>query len=103
MNGKFECIVTGIVLVDPIQERWIRGDLHHWGDILVVNATGCDWVVDKTPIPADAKAVLCATFYEKNNQIVLPLALCQFNTEANAYINETLKDAPRIIIPGDTH
>lgn len=95
--NSVQCLITGCEFLDPITQRYIRGDLHQLFDTLIVNASGCEWVdAVTTPLSADSKAVLCADFYEKNGQIVFPLQLAQFNLAANIYLNKAMDEAKEL-------
>lgn len=89
---SFRCIITGCNFLDVTQKRWVHGDLHQLLNILVFNANGCIWqfCVDE-PMPEDECCVRCDIFYEKNNVLVFPLELSQFNYAANKYLNESMR------------
>jgi hypothetical protein len=87
--NSVKCLITGCNFVDPIGQKWIHGDLHQLLDILIFNANGCEWQFE--PMVTTDMAVLCPDFYEKNNQIVFPLQLAQFNLAANMYVNGMLE------------
>lgn len=87
-----QCLITGADFLDVERQRWIHGDLHQLLDILIFNATGCAWVAAiESPLPEGSMAVRCDVFFEKNNVLVFPLALSNFNEEANRYLNKLIK------------
>lgn len=90
MNSA-KCLITGCEFLDPIGKRHIRGDLYQLLNVLIVNASGCEWIdAETTPLPADSRAVMSHDFYEKNGQIVFPLEMAQFNLAANIYLNDQM-------------
>lgn len=99
-----ECLITGVVFLDQHQERWIKGDLHLLYDVLIVNASGCEWqYCSRHPLDPDQKMVKCnAEFYEKGNQIVFPLSVAEFNTVANKYLNDQMGTKNIIVFGSDS-
>lgn len=103
--NPLRCLMTESAFLDPVNKRWIEGSLHILYDVLIHDATGHEWVdASKTPMPSGTKAIMTQVYYEKNSQIVLPLASAQFNLPANIYLNEVMNaeqdpDAPAIINP----
>ena len=99
-NGQ--CLITGCDFLDEAQNRWVHGDLHQFFDCLIFNYAGCQWQHNATEnLNAEEKIVKCPNFFEKNNLLIFPLALSQFNLTANAYLTEMMaKEAKRIITFG---
>lgn len=102
-NPHGRCLITGCNFLDVEGRQWIHGDLHQLHDTLIFNANGCEWKrCIEDPLPAEEMAVLSPVFYEKNSQIVFPLAACQFNEAAHKYIGEQMRlEEKQIIVFGD--
>jgi hypothetical protein len=95
-----QCLVVGINFFDPEGKRYIPGDLHQIADTLIVDASGCKWVPcsEESPMPADDMAVMSPFFYERNSQIVFPLAIAAFNAAANKFLTDGM-DAESLNLP----
>lgn len=98
-----QCLITGCDFLDVEQKRWIHGDLHQMFNILIFNASGCEWYdcID-TPMNPENRMVRAEQFYEKNNVIVFPLELSAFNDVAHKFLLGKIKDEEKqIIVFGD--
>ena len=98
MNNS-QCILTGANFLDVTGKRWIHGDLHQLGDIMIFNASGCEWVpCEEILFPEEEKGLYSEFFYEKNYQIVFPLATTCFNEAAHKFLTAGM-DAESIGLP----
>lgn len=95
-----DCIITGCTFVDSDNLRAIRGDLHQLMDILIFNASGCEWfdVSEAKPLKESDMMVRASRFYEKNSVIVFPLMIAQFNDVAHEYLVKSIRDEQSQII-----
>lgn len=94
----YECIITGADFLDPVQKKYIHGDLFQMGDMLIFNGGKNVWVdAVAKPLPPASLAVMCEEFFERQGVIVFPLLLCQFNLAANLHLNKQMDEQDKLI------
>lgn len=94
------CLITGCAFGCMQEDKWIWGDLYQLGNMFLLDAKGGKWSCEQ--IDPKLKLVIAPDHYFKNDLIIFPLDIAQFNVHARDYIQASLPEESRIVLVGGT-
>lgn len=96
-----ECILTGCDFYDPMEVRWVHGDLHRLGDVYILNGCttkgNCDWQYGTANPGAMVVSATQSAYFEKRGVIVFTAAVANFNDHAEQYMRRGADHLRRVL------
>ena len=86
-----DCILTGCYFHDPLQGKFVRGDLHRLAGVYIVTAntvetSNTDWHYGQPPSGDMIVSAMQSAYFERRGVIVFAAKVTEFNRRAEEYL-----------------
>jgi hypothetical protein len=86
-----DCVLTGCYFNSPIEQKFVRGDLHKLGNCYIVTANtvetnNADWKFGQPPSGDMIVSAIQSAYFERRGVIVFTTQVAEFNKRAEEYL-----------------